>query len=46
MRKVKVKKLRKEFENSNIFTLFTSQDKLRTSSIYKQNWRMFKKDKT
>jgi hypothetical protein len=43
MRKVKVKRLRKEFEESSYFLLLKGQDKLRTSSAYKTEWRLFKK---
>lgn len=42
MRKTRVKKLRKEFEE--IIQYFNANDKLRISSTYKFAWRKFKKE--
>jgi hypothetical protein len=42
MRKTRVKKLRKEFEQT--IQHLSSNDKLRNSDIYKTGWRKFKKE--
>ena len=41
MRKVKVKKLREEFEST--ITYLPAKDKLRSSVEYKSRWRKFKR---
>lgn len=41
MRKVRVKKLREEFENS--IRYLKDNDRLRTSPMYKRLWRKFKR---
>jgi hypothetical protein len=41
MRKVRVKKLRKEFEETIQYWLGT--ERLRSSDVYKKAWRLYKK---
>lgn len=43
MRKIRVKKLRDLFEKSDVYIMLKSRDQLRSSPIYKTEWRSFKK---